>query len=399
MDSAMVVGSTILAQFQAWVSNEQADSIIALYGGEAFYPYGPSETVYAIRNLPATGISTLDLANIYNNLPESRYAHPEFGVRMVPFSYNLYDYYSINQDNIKKVIGQFNQASVWDFHGVTETIRVGLIDDGVAAHEDLPASRLLTSIDADYFDNDGDASPGPYKGHGMACVGILAASHTTDPLEGQSTTSGIISMAPNVEILPIKIASSSTGEWGQGGVATYAIRWAIKQGCNVISCSWGWPRKPDLDDDQGVASLYLILDSAYSEGIPIFFPSGNFTYNYVGYPGNHPKTFAVGASDLDDYRWSYSQYGLGLDVVAPSGNHFVGEGIWTLDQMGAIGRNPNVSEFGLWNYGTPNDINYNCLFDGTSAAVPIVSGTAALILSFDSTLGVNECTTFYGTPQ
>lgn len=34
-DSAMVVGSTILAQFHATVSNEQVDSIIGLYGGEA----------------------------------------------------------------------------------------------------------------------------------------------------------------------------------------------------------------------------------------------------------------------------------------------------------------------------------------------------------------------------
>jgi len=72
-----------------------------------------------------------------------------------------------------------------------------------------------------------------------------------------------------------------------------------------------------------------------------------------------------------------------LDIVAPSGDVNLEGDVWSLDQMGNQGWNPAyISDCPPGS----NDNDYDCRFGGTSAACPVVSGTAALLLSRDSTL-------------
>jgi subtilisin family serine protease len=103
----------------------------------------------------------------------------------------------------------------------------------------------------------------------------------------------------------------------------------------------------------------------------------------VNFPGCLPTAISVGAIDATDVRWYYSGRGADLSLVAPSGNsNFLGD-VWSIDRMSSFGFNPNVVT------GCPpesNDENYFCRFGGTSAAAPVVSGTAALILAYDQTL-------------
>ena len=105
--------------------------------------------------------------------------------------------------------------------------------------------------------------------------------------------------------------------------------------------------------------------------IPIFFSSGNWAgdgfYDFPGvaYPAWLPDAFSVGAVQLDDYRWEYSSYGVGLDIVAPSGETSHNGDVWGLDQMSYLGNNPPI-------YNCPPDggnYDYVCNFGGTSAAL------------------------------
>jgi len=148
------------------------------------------------------------------------------------------------------------------------------------------------------------------------------------------------------------------------------------------------------------------IDSAFQFGrnglgCPVIFSSGNLGLEQpdtVAYPARLPSCLAVGAiDDFLDERWLYSQYGTTLDLVAPSGYTCFQGDVWTLDQMYNAGYNPNLTEscngavyWGCTSPTTGNDIDYDCNFGGTSAAAPIVSGAAALLLSKKPTLTAQQ---------
>ena len=147
-DSAFLAGLRFCVGFDEALSSSQIDSINALFGSVIDHEVDRMPNVFVLHNTDSSGYHILDLANAYYELPETEFAHPEFGVWAHLCGYRLYDYYHSNQFHIKKVIGLFDSASVWDFAGLTShTVKVAVFDDGVASHEDLPAARVLPGVD------------------------------------------------------------------------------------------------------------------------------------------------------------------------------------------------------------------------------------------------------------
>ncbi|MCL2105077.1 MAG: S8 family serine peptidase [Kiritimatiellaeota bacterium] len=105
-------------------------------------------------------------------------------------------------------------------------------------------------------------------------------------------------------------------------------------------------------------------------------PGGDYVVTTIGYPASHASTIAIGASTDGDIKSYYSQYGTGLDFVAPSNGG--GNGIYTTDRTGADGY-------------TAGDYNSN--FSGTSSASPLAAGIGALILSKNPALTASEVRT------
>ncbi|MBN1211513.1 MAG: S8 family serine peptidase [candidate division Zixibacteria bacterium] len=390
----LLMGESFFVRFKEGVSRKEIDSLNDIYNVEISGMPAYRNNVCYLRITDSTEYSLLDLANIYYELQQTLNSHPNFGTSVIPDSYKSYDYYNEYQWHTKKVIGFFNDSSVWDFAGLDKTIKVALLDDGFRIHPDLPAERVLPGWN--FVDETDNVLPDFYNAHGMACAGIIAASHTTDSTMGSLKTSGVISLNSNVNIIPLKIHYFECGDpIVPESVYAEAIYYAfINKEADIISCSW---HAENIYDNLTIATRDAKTSGRHFRGCPVVFSSGN-SYNIGGdtvcYPGCLEYCLAVGAIDSNDYRWDYSCFDSTLDLVAPSGDMPPKKGmapigdVWTLDQSTIYGVNPSIistcpsmEENDQWMY---------CKFGGTSAACPVVSGIASLLISKDTLLTADQ---------
>jgi subtilisin family serine protease len=187
----------------------------------------------------------------------------------------------------------------------------------------------------DFEGNDGD--PRSSNGHGTNVSGVVAAR--TDNGFGVSGIAGGIGGGTGVRMMPVKV-----GTFGpQGSILDEAILYATDNGADIITMSLSVGPSAAID---------AALADAYARGVFIDCASGNSGGGSVSYPANNPNVMAVGATDHNDARASFSQYGSDLEVVAPGVN------ILTT---------------------TPG--NGTTTTSGTSFSAPGVAGVAALMLS------------------
>ncbi len=269
--------------------------------------------------------------------------------------------------------------SAWLVPLIDSNLKVAVIDEGIAEHEDLPWSRLEPGFDAagpyPPPQPDWDPTPGYYSGHGLACAGILAAS-TND--------TGVVGVCPSCRVIPIKIYYDD-GDMTTGFYVGLAISYAASHGAKIISNSWGY-QGPPLDPlpwevVQAINEVTTPNGSARPYSCTVFFAAGNErSKSYNVYPSAAlPNVIAVGALKRDNTRWDWSCWGPELDVVAPTGDVDACGDMWTDDQMGSAGFNPDIRR-PCFPY-EPQDRNYTSTFGGTSAACPQAAGIAALVLS------------------
>lgn len=389
-------GSGFVVGFNEKVSREQIDAINKQHNVviDQISEFTPS--VYVLNVTRSSDLGLLDMANIYYEMDETYFSHPNTTGGFYPTAYMLEDNYHSYQWNIKQVIGRFNQASVWDFSGLTDSLVVAVLDDGVTSHYDLEPSRILPGFDFSY-PHDADPSPGPYCGHGMACTGLIAANHS---VVGQAKSSpnytGMISIDPHVKILPIKIFRSldCTGTGVSISDLADAINYAWQHGADVLSNSWSNGFVPY--DDISLAIDSAAIRGRNGKGCAVVFASGNVPGG-MSWMAAHPLALGVGSCDSALQRFPYSGEGDSLDLVAPSGWTCYQGNIWSLDQEDYWGLNPDVTYLPgcstiTWDCGT---VDFDCKFGGTSAATPIVSGVAALILARDPNMPRDSDTSDY----
>ncbi|MDF1545585.1 MAG: S8 family serine peptidase, partial [bacterium] len=219
-----------------------------------------------------------------------------------------------------------------------------------------------------------------------------------DSLGGTGDSSGVISLNPNVRIVPIKIFPDSTT--GSGATIEETANgiteaWSVYD-ADVISNSWG-SEIPDWEwDVLNYALHFAYLNGRDGRGVPLIFSAGNKGYfwcinNIVAYPARLEACFAVAALKLNDSAWSYNTCGPEMDIAAPSGDINLQGGMWSLDQMDSVGYN-YLDTSTNWDCPTQmgNDDDYDCHFGGTSGACPVVSGVASLILAKDTSLTAGQ---------
>lgn len=207
----------------------------------------------------------------------------------------------------------------------------GFIDD-LAGWDFVDAPRYPDN--GDYLD--GDNEPIDEHGHGTSMAGILAAK-TNNGL-------GIAGIAPDSPVVILR-AGTSKGLLEEDDVAA-AILYAVDMGFRIINMSFG--------DVAITPLLYDVIRFAYQNDVIMIASSGNSGIDELHFPAGLSETIAVGASNENDLRAPFSNYGSYLDLVAP------GSGIYTT----------------LLN-------NHYGEVSGTSASAPFVTAAVALLLSLE----------------
>ena len=272
-----------------------------------------------------------------------------------------------------------NVEPAWGITNGNENITVAVIDCGVDRnHEDLE-NRVLEGYTALNPNGGGlpqNANELNPKAHGMACAGIIAAGNNTIGIRGIASNSRVlpINIVPNLAFRHPSDPRIIIEGFADDIEIARAINWAWKR-ADVLSCSWGGG-SPSND-------ISLAIDSARTfgrngKGSIVVFASGNNhpRITDVSFPANVDGVITVGAIDNRGTIHDYSQRGVSMDLVAPSGG--VPGDVVTTDRMGNLGY---------------NNTNYTNTFNGTSASCPQVAGVAALMLSVRSDLTETEVRT------
>ncbi len=213
----------------------------------------------------------------------------------------------------------------WDVATSSGDVDLAVIDTGIdGSHPDLSdrvVARANFTADPDLDNN----------GHGSHVAGI-AAANTNNSL-------GIAGLDRFVRLISVKVLNSA----GSGSYSQVAdgIIWAADNGAEVINLSLG--------GSFGSKTLQNAIKYASDKGVVIAAAAGNNGRSSRTYPAYYSQAIAVAATDQNDLKAYFSNYGSWVDVAAP--------GVSILSTTS--------EDYQSWS--------------GTSMATPFVAGLATLI--------------------
>lgn len=252
--------------------------------------------------------------------------------------------------------------AAWELTTGSEEIIIAVLDTGVDLdHPDL-AAKIWTNpgeVPANGLDDDGNGKVDDVhgwhfyhhcsnseclplednelqddNGHGTHVAGIAAAD-TNNEL-------GIAGISWGARLMPVKVLDEYGDGWYSDVIA--GIVYATDNGADIINLSLG--------GEESSEALQDAVDYAHANGVLLVAATGN-TGGAVLYPAACNHVLAVGATNANDQRPRFSNYGPEIDVAAPG-----------------------VSIYSTW----PRLGGY-WYKSGTSMAAPHVAGLAALIKS------------------
>lgn len=235
-----------------------------------------------------------------------------------------------------------HSALGWDWHTGAGDVIVAVVDSGIELlHPDLQAALVSGYNSATDREQAQGANVNDTAGHGTAVAGCAGAI-------GDNGI-GVAGVGWNLKLMPVR----ALGPLGIAlSDALEGARWAVEHGAKVINSSNGQVADPSVE----TTGAYV-----RQQGGLLFWAAGNDGGRFPR--DEHPSVIVVGATDPQDRRASFSNYGPLLDLAAPGADIFT-----TMVTSGG---------------------GY-LSFSGTSFATPMAAGVAAMIWSVNPWLAPEQ---------
>jgi subtilisin family serine protease len=344
--------------------------------------------IYRLKVDIRPGQSLKDVLEAYRDDPDVEYAELNYKVSLCrnpndtlyhlqwPLNNTGQDYPASGRYNSPPGTpdSDIDAPEAWNYTTGDSEIVVAVVDTGVDYnHRDLWTNMWVNQaelngtagIDDDgngYVDDiygydfiNGDSDPKDDNGHGTHCSGIIAA-------EGNNGAD-ITGICWDASIMALKFLNSSGS--GSNADAVEAFYYAVQNGADVVSNSWGGGGFSQAMKDA--------VDYAYSQGVMMVAAAGNNGDTEFQYPAAYDNMFSVAATDSDDQKATFSTYGDWVDIAAP------GVDVLSLRASGT-------------SLGTPYNA-YTTIASGTSMACPHVAGACASIFSVYPQISLDELKT------
>ena len=203
--------------------------------------------------------------------------------------------------------------------GFLDQSSAGFLDQSTAGFLDQSSASFLDQSSASFLDQ-----TNPAHGHGTFCAGLIAA------------------VAPEAMIMPLRVFDDSGNT--DAFTIVRGIRYAVEHGADVINMSFGMTSESK--------AVEQAIEFAFDHGVTVVASAGNNNSSTPQFPAAFDNVMSIAATNLQDKKTSFSNFGSTIFVDAPGIN--------------IISAYPG---------------GYYAIASGTSFSAPFVSGEAALIRS------------------